>query len=420
MDIKKYAKYTKIITQYFGASFIPMLFNLASNPLIAMNMSPEDYAITGYYTSFSTLLAPLVAFYMLHYYTKRYYEVTEAAREVLRATLAKSLIYFSGLISLLCFIGLYAYVLFFNSNSTIPFYPYAALTVFSLPITGLYSLMLVDLRMGRESGKYFKVSLACGIILVLLNLLLVVVFKWGAFGKLLAPFINNVAFFAYSLWYYRDQLKYKFDKKQFKEMLIFCFPLTIAAMLGFFSNGYDRVFLERLGNNTELGYYSVGISIASYIGVFQTAIGNTFQPDLFQAIAQKDRKRLIQITCLLVGSIAIIVAVFIIAAPLIVKILTAGRYMNSVGYTQIIALSTLTSAMYYTVSQITIALGKSTITLITKILTTGGSIAMFSYLINEFEYLGAAWGLVLSFIVSLVINIVLIWISNKMNIKRCC
>ena len=75
MDIKKYAKYIKIITQYFGASFIPMLLNLASNPLIAMNMSPEDYAITGYYTSFSTLLAPLVAFYMLHYYTKRYFEV---------------------------------------------------------------------------------------------------------------------------------------------------------------------------------------------------------------------------------------------------------------------------------------------------------------------------------------------------------
>ena len=419
MDIKKYAKYIKIITQYFGASFIPMLLNLASNPLIAMNMSPEDYAITGYYTSFSTLLAPLVAFYMLHYYTKRYFEVDGVARDELRATIAKALIYFSGFMSLLCFIGLYVYVSFFNSDSTIPFNPYAALTVFSLPITGLYTLMLVDLRMGRESGKYLNISLACGIILLLLNLLLVVVLKWGVFGKLLAPFINSVVFFAYSLWYYRDQLQYKFDKKQFKEMLVFCFPLTIAAMLGFFSNGYDRVFLERLGNNTELGYYSVAISIASYIGVFQTAIGNTFQPDLFQAIVQKNRKRLTQIICLLVGSTAIIVVAFIITAPLVVKILTAGRYMNSVGYTQIIALSTLTSAMYYTVSQITIALGKATVTLITKILTMFATIAMFSYLIPEFEYRGAAWGLVLSFIISLVINIVLIWLSNKINIKRC-
>ena len=419
MDKDKYLKYTKTISQYFGASLIPMLLNLASNPLIALNMSPEDYAITGYYTSFNNLLAPLVSFYMLHYYTKRYYEVDADERDVLRATLAKSLIYFSGFVSVLCFVGLFAYVSLFNADSTIPFSPYAALTVFSLPITGLYTLMLVDMRMGRESGKYLRISLAFGVFLVLFNLLLVVVFKWGAFGKLLAPFVNNVVFFLYSLWYYKKQLKYIFDKNQFKEMIIFCFPLTIAAMLGFFSNGIDRVFLERLGNNNELGYYSVGVSMASYIGVFHTAIGNTFQPDLFQSIVQKNKKRLVQIITLLVGSTAVIVFAYIIAAPLVVKILTAGRYMMSVGYTRIIALSTLTSAMYYTVSQITIALGKSTVTLLTKIFTTLASVAMFSYLITEYEYIGAAWGIVLSFIISMLFNLLLLWLSNKTKLKLC-
>lgn len=417
MDKLKYLKYTKSLSQYLGASMIPMLLNLATNPLIAMNMSPDDYAIMGYYSSFNILLAPLVSFYMLHYYTKRYYEVDVAEREVLRATLAKSLIFFSGLISVFCFMGLYVYVSIFNADSTISFSPYAFLAVFSLPITGLYSLMLVDLRMGRESGRFLKVSLVFGAALVLLNILLVVVFKWGAFGKLLAPFINNVAFFIYGLWYYKDQMKYDFDKKQFKEMLIFCFPLTIAAMLGFFSNGIDRVFLERLGNNTELGYYSVGVSMASYIGVFQTAIGNTFQPDLFQSIVQRNTKRLAQIIALLVGSTAVIVFVYIIAAPLVVKILTAGRYLMSVRYTRIIALSTLTSAMYYTVSQITIALGKSTVTLLTKILTTLASLALFSYLIAKYEYIGAAWGLVLSFIISMLFNIFLLRLSDKIKFK---
>lgn len=396
-----------------------MLLNLASNPLVALNMSPEDYAITGYYTSYNNLLAPLVSFYMLQYYIKRYFEVNDAEREVLRATLVKSLIFFSGFVSIICFMGLYVYVFYFNTSSTIPFSPYAALTVFSLPITGLYSLLLVDLRMQRKSGYYLRVSLFSGLALVLLNLLFVVVFKWGAFGKLLAPFINNIAFFAFSLWYYKGQKKHGFDKKQYKEMLIFCFPLTIAAMLGFFSNGIDRVFLERLGNNTELGYYSVGISMASYINVFRTAISNTFQPDLFQSIVEKNKKKLAQVIFLLVGSTTVFVLVFIIAAPLIVKILTAGRYMMSVGYTRIIALSTLTSAMYYIVSQITIALGKSTVTLITKVLATFVSIVMFSYLISEFEYVGAAWGLVLSFLISLVINILLIWISDSIKVKRC-
>lgn len=85
----------------------------------------------------------------------------------------------------------------------------------------------------------------------------------------------------------------------------------------------------------------------------------------------------------------------------------------SVKYTQIIALSVLTSAMYFTVSQITVALGKSKITLLTKIITTIFSVIMFSYLINHFAFIGAAWGMVLSFVVSLFVNLILLWLSFK-------
>lgn len=412
MDISSLSKYTKTISQYFGASLIPMLLSLASNPLIALNMSPEDYAITGYYTSFNSLMSPLIVFYMLHYYNKRYFEVTDIERDNLRATLAKSLIFFSGIISFLCLLGLYLYTFNFNENSTIPFSPYALLVVFSIPTTGIYSLMLTDLRMSRKSGMYLKVSVAAGVLLVILNIVFVVFLKLGALGKLLAPLVCNVIFFFIALLYYKGILKYPFDKNQFKEMLIFCAPLTVAATLSFFSNGYDRVFLERIGNNIELGYYSVGVSMAAYIGVFQSAIGNTFQPDVFQSVVERDKKRLLKVSILLIGSTAFFVLLFIIAAPLIVRVLTAGKYMLSVKYTQIIALSTLTSSMYYMVSQITIALGKSVVTLLTKIFTTILSILLFSLLITKYEYVGAAWGMVLSFIISLIINLLLLCFSR--------
>lgn len=415
MNLSKYIKYTKTIGQYFGASLIPMLVSLAINPLVAMNMSPEDYAVVGYYSSFSTLLSPLIMFYMLHYYTKCYFEVDDEGRMRLRAMLVKSLIWFSGVITLCCLVGLFGYISLFNQESSIPFYPYALLSIGALPITGLYSLLLTDLRMSRQSGRYLKVSLLACFLQTSLILLFVVCCKYGAFGKLLAPLIANIVFFIYACFYYRDSFKISYDKQSIMDMVKFCLPLTIAAMLEFFSNGYDRVFLERLGNNTELGYYSVGVSMAAYISVFQSAIGNTFQPDLFQAIAQRNRNRLAKVILLLVGSTACIVAVFIVAAPLVVKILTAGRYMMSVKYTQIVALSTLTSAMYYTVSQITIALGKSKIKLATQIITTLVSVMMFSVLINHYSYMGAAWGLVLSFLVSLVINLLLLYLHTKIT-----
>ena len=159
MNLSTYKKYTKTIGQYFGASLIPMLVSLAINPLVAMNMSPEDYAVVGYYSSFSTLVSPLIMFYMLHYYTKCYFEVDDEGRMRLRAMLVKSLIWFSGVITLCCLVGLFGYISIFNKDSSIPFYPYALLSIGALPFTGLYSLMLTDFRMSRSSGRYLKISL---------------------------------------------------------------------------------------------------------------------------------------------------------------------------------------------------------------------------------------------------------------------
>ena len=412
MILSRYKKYIKSVSQYFSASMIPMVLSLAINPLLALNMSPEDYAIMGYYTSYTALFSPLVVFFMLHYYTKRYFEVTDDEREVLKAMIVKSLIYFSGILAVICYVGLYIYHTCLNAQSSMQFFPYAMLSVFALPFSGIYNLMLCDMRMSRQSGRYMRISIAAGIVLCGINLLLVVVFKWGAFGKLLSQFVVNVVFFIFGFIYFKDQIHLSFDFSQFKKMFQFCLPLTIAAMLSFFTSGYDRVFLERLGNTVELGYYSVGVTMAGYISVFQNAIGNTFQPDLFQAIVQKDRGRLFKVGLLIVGSTAAVVSIFIIAAPLVVKILTAGRYMLSVKYTQIAALSILTSAMYYMVSQITIALGKSQVTLVTKILTSVCCIAMYSASIRKFEFMGAAWGLVFSYLISLVINLLVLWISK--------
>lgn len=398
---------------YFSASLIPMLLNLAINPFIAMNMEPYDYAITGFYTSFNTLISPLIIFYMLHYYTKRYFEVNENERFALKTTMIKSLMYFSGILSVLSFIGLAIYYFIADIDESFPFLPYAFLTVFSIPLTGIYTLTLTEYRMSKRSLDFFRLSTFSGILLVLANLILVVGLKWGAFGKLLAPFLVHLIMFVYCLWKYKELLCAKFDKEIFKKIIIFCFPLTLAAMLSFFTNGYDRVLLEKYGEINELGIYVVGIQMATYISVFQSAISNTFQPDLYQAIVQKNNSKLLKVITMQIGSTGVVVLGFILLAPFVIDILTAGRYVESTKYAQIVALSTLSSAMYYVVSQITIACGLTKIPLINKIITSAVCVGMFYCLITRWGYVGAAWGLVLSHIIALIGNMVLLYVFRR-------
>ena len=193
----KYLKYGKNLTTYFGASIIPMGLSLLSNPWIAKNMSPEDYAISGYYLSFSALISPIIIFYLVHYYIKEYFRKDEAERVRLFAAIAKGVIWFSGLVSIFCFLALYIYLKWIIGSLSFPILPYLALMVFALPLTGLYSLQQAQFRMEKKASAFFKLSLINSIISLGLILLFVVLLKMGAFGKLFAPLVGNLLIFIF-------------------------------------------------------------------------------------------------------------------------------------------------------------------------------------------------------------------------------
>ena len=398
---------------YFMASLVPMVLSLAANPLLASNLSPEDYSIIGYYSAFTVLFTPFVTFYLLNYYTKRYYELTPDRRNILRGTLVRALSTMSFLLAALSLMFLYIYMSFFNAESEIRFLPYALLANVSIPLTGVYSLALVDYRMRRDSKGFFRLSVCNGVLGVALALLLVVVFRLGAFGRLSATSLAALLVFLFLMYRNRDVWRMPFGWDILWKSVRFCSPLVVAAMLGFFSNGYDKVMLERNGDLHSLGIYTVGFSIASYISVFSNSINDTFQPDIFESVVSRDFRRCFRFVLLKLSLMTVLAALFILVSPLVVRILTAGRYMESLPYANIIALSSITSMMYYSMSQVTIALGYTYVTLANKVLGSVLSIASFYFLITRFGATGAAWGTVLSYLYFFLGNALMVAIVHK-------
>lgn len=412
---RKIYGYIKHISAYFSASLIPMLLMLVINPLIALNMSPEDYAITGYYTSFNNLISPLIIFYMIHYYNKRYFELDQEGRLKLKALLFKAVTAFSFIVSIVCLITLYAYIKIFNSSIQFAIFPYLAFTVFALPLTGLFNLELADFRMGRDSKSFFKLSVSNGILLVVLNLAFVVIAKWGATGKLLAPLLSNAVVFSYIFIKNRNLLKICSSWKDFAEILKFCWPLTIGAMLGYFSSGFDRTYLESLGNVTEYGFYIVGSSIAGYLYTFSTSISSTFQPDIYEAIAKNDNRLLAKTIAIQVSLVSLVVVLFIIFCPLVIRILTAGRYVDSTVYARIISVSTITSSIYYIVNNYTIAKGYPRLYLYTTVISSVLIVLFLPMAIRKFEYVGGAWMVSGSYVILAMTNLLLLYVFTKIS-----
>lgn len=406
-------KYIRMMATYMGASVIPMLLNLLVNPLIAMNMSPEDYAVTGYFTSFNALLNPIITFYLLHYYVKSYFNLDEKGRLALRATIFKALIFFSFGVALLCCLLLAGYMILLDGNLEFPVFPYLLFSVFALPLAGIYTLELTDFKMMKKSGAYFRLSVTNGVSLVLMNLLMVVLLKWGATGRLLSPLIVNFLFFSYLLIRHRDYFRIPFDKAAFRDILRFCLPLAASAALGYFFNGFDRTCLESLGDVREYGIYVVGAQMAAYLTTFSAAVNSTFQPDMYKAIAERNRKGFAASVGLVVGSVSVVVVIFIILAPFLVSLLTAGRYVDSTPYARILALSTITSSVYYVINNYTVAKGWPKLYLYT---TLAGSLLMAIAMpeaVSRWGFTGAAVTVVLSYLALSLINLLFILIFRK-------
>lgn len=398
---------------YFLAALIPMILSLVANPFIAKNMSAEDYAITGYYSAFNSFFSPLINFYLLHYYTKRFYELSDDKRKQLKATLFRALIFFSSFLAVISLLLLFLYTTYFNVDSKIAFFPYALLSILSLPLTGIYTLSLTEYRMLRESKKFFKLSVTNGVIGILLAILLVVVFKFGAIGRLSATFIAVGLVFIYVLVKNKDIWKVPFDKETLKTAILFCWPLVIASMLTFFCTGYDKILLERQGDLHTLGIYSVGVTIAGYLSLFSSSINDTFQPDIYKSMVERNFRKCFKIVAMKLSIMSICVFIFALFAPFLIKVLTYGRYVDSAPYAIIIAISSITSMLYYSMSQVTVALGFTKITLTNKIIGSILSILSFHVLINNWGAIGAAWGVVLSYVYFFLGNIILVLYKYK-------
>ncbi len=403
--------YGKSVGTYFAASLVPMLLMALANPLIALNMSPEDYAVYGYYSSFTSLISPVIVFYMLHYYSKRYYEVPPEDRERLKAMLFKGLVFFSFAVSLVCMALLYVYLRFIDTDFGFPIFPYLALMVLAVPLTGIFKLEQTDFRMSRNPGGFFRITVVSGILLVAANLLFVVVIPWGAFGKLLAPLVTNLLVFIWLLVRHRRLFRIHTGWKEFREVLVFCLPLAAGATLGYIFNGFDRTYLESVGDVTEYGYYIVGAQIAGYLNVFAAAITSTFQPDIYEAIARKDRRSLWRSAVMQIGLVTAVVAVFVIFCPLVIRILTAGRYMDSILYARIVSLSVITSSIYYVINNYTIAKGYPRLYLYTTVTCSVIIVLAYPPVVGRFGFAGGAAMTGISFVMLAAVNLLFLGLT---------
>lgn len=396
---------------YILAAMLSALISVLINPFMAKHLSPYDYAVMGYFNSFNLFLLPVINFSLVSYYQRNYFRIADDRKKVVQDTVLIGLSVFGLFALVVTFISFYLFIKL--SKVSFPFFPYVFLCYTPIYLNNFTNIYLINCRLERKAKKYAIFTITTSLISAVLAILLVVFNDFGAKGRMVATLIATVLITAYCLKKLVQKLE--FDPKIIREAFAFGWPLSLSALLWYFLDGIDRAMLEKLHDTNLLGYYSVGFQMATYLTVFTTAISNTFEPDIYQAISQNKKKKLLKTIAVAIILYTIPNLLFILIAPLIIGILTFNRYIGSANFARIFALNNIAVSICFTTFTLLVGYGYTKIKFFLLIIGSIASILIYKSMIHYYGFYGAAWGHVIS--VTMMALMVLIFIVFKSKKK---
>lgn len=262
-------------------------------------------------------------------------------------------------------------------------------------------------------GKY-KISLT--IVNLLLSLLFVVVFNYSWEGRLwgIIGAFSVFSLIGIVILIKLNLLRFKFDLGFLKEALHFGIPLIPHSIAGVFLAMSDRVFLANMLGNDAVGIYSVAFQVASAVAIIMTSINQAWAPTLFEKLNNnptlENKRKIVKETYKIMLGMVLVTTIFILSSSLIFQLFINEAFSSAVELSQLIAVAFLFQGFYFMITNY-IFFSKKTyflsyITLLSVIIIF---IANY-FLIPEFGIYGAAYAMLISWIIFFIIT----WIvSNK-------
>ena len=259
--------------------------------------------------------------------------------------------------------------------------------------------------------SYFKITLMNSLVMAFFSLLLVIIIKGEAAGRLGAILMANAIIAIYCLR--KMFTRFQINFKQLKKCFAFSWPIILSSILYYFISSLDKVFLEKLNNIHEFGLYNIATQIIGYVGIISIAILQTFTPDIYKLTAQKNYQSLIKIALMIFVPSVIINLAFIPFSKFFISILTYNKFTEAYHYADILVFRNISYIAYFILSDILIGLGHTKFDFIIKFLGTICSIFIYYYGVQYFGFIEAAWSQSITLIIPVVFGLLFISILKK-------
>lgn len=401
---------------YFGGTFIQFLIAIFTQPIFARYLELDDFATMGYFAAIQALLFPLFNMSLPFFYLAKYYN-NKGGRPGYEnmSFILNFLNITNGVIAIISFILLSIYFKVFNIS--FPLIPFVFIVMAQLFFEKFKTYYLLECRVNKQGLRFFLINVLQIIVNTGFSLYFVVSLSGGAVGRMSGILLGVVVTSLLTLTLLLKEKKYvisfHIDKTKLKPALKYCIPLIIASYAYYPIGNIDRIFLERIGNITEYGYYSIGLTISGFAGTFFLALYQSFEPDLYKLIAQKRYKQYSLFAFVYLTILALLCILFIIFSGPVVSFLTAGRYTYASVYANVFIIGIFFMQAGGFFEQLFTAFGETKLVMWRNIFM--GVFCVFSYyvMIHYYQFFGANITRVITSIFYLLIGVVMFVVYIK-------
>jgi len=326
------------------AESITKIISFLLLPLFTYYLSPKDYGITSMVMIVTTFLGLLYNLGMVSATTRLYHDTDSHLK---KQELIGSSFYFFLFFPLIFMVlitlsGAYVFPLIFNEFD---FYPYgflAVLLAFFIQPKRIWTLLYTLQYKIQITAIYSVISV---VISISVSLLLVVVFKMGALGKILGMFPSVLLLFIISYNKINKYTKGKWSFFSIKKQLKFGFPLIPAIWSYEILNIADRYILERMTDLATVGIYSMGYQIAQIPLFFVLGMRKLWNPVFYENMNKGDYKTLKRLVGYYVSFLSILCLLTILFSKEIFLLFVNNRYYDAIPVVSVIVIGVFFSAL---------------------------------------------------------------------------
>ncbi len=383
-------KLPKAAAIYATGDFLIRAANFFILPLLTHYLSRREYGILGGVTPFTIFLG-LALQLNLNVALMRFYSEfdDEQKRRQFTGTLMLFTILWSLAITIL--LNVTGPLLLDHIYREVRFEPYLRIGTWITLFNTMGILPLAMLQMQQRPGLHRLFALGTFAANTGFTLFFVVYARMGAYGALLGQLAGGgISAIAY-LVLMHTHVEWTLVPGFLRTCLGFSLPLLVYALVGWFMDSSNRVFIERFISLDQLGLFNLASQFAMILGYLIAGIGLAFTPLFYETVKLPDGREILARFGVLyiAAALGLTLVVALLAGPAI-QFLTEPRFHDASRIVPILTLTQALTAFWHLIVHPIMLKEKTKWLMIVTTITAAVSVGLNFWLVPAYGVIGAA------------------------------